>query len=59
MGHRHGGNPLNSGEAVAFYWPEIADPKVGGTIFTGLQHVWRTKDNGGNCIRRSRRTARD
>ena len=41
-------NPLNSGEAVAFYWPEIADPKVGGTIFTGFQHVWRTKDNGGN-----------
>ncbi len=43
-------NPLNSGEAVAFYWPEIADPKVGGTIFTGFQHVWRTKDNGGNQL---------
>ena len=41
-------NPLISKEAVAFYWPEIADPKVGGTIFTGFQHVWRTKDNGGN-----------
>ena len=40
--------PLISGERVAFYWPEIADPKVGGTIFTGFQHVWRTKDNGGD-----------
>jgi hypothetical protein len=41
---------LNSPEsaAVAFYWPQIADPKVSGTLFTGMQHVWRTQDNGGN-----------
>lgn len=35
-------------EASAFYLPEIADPAVPGTQFTGLQHVWRTLDNGGN-----------
>ena len=40
--------PLISGEAVAFYWPEIADPKVPGTIYTGFQSVWRTKDNAGD-----------
>jgi hypothetical protein len=39
---------LNSGEAVGFYWPEIADPSVAGTMYTGFQHVWRTKDNAGN-----------
>jgi hypothetical protein len=39
---------LNSGEAVGFYWPEIADPSVPGTMYTGFQHVWRTKDNAGN-----------
>ena len=39
---------LNSGEASAFYWPEIADPIVGGTIYTGFQSVWRTKDSGGD-----------
>lgn len=39
---------LNSGEGVGFYWPEIADPVVPGTMYTGFQHVWRTKDNGGN-----------
>jgi hypothetical protein len=39
---------LRSGEAVAFYWPEIADPRVGGSIYTGFQSVWRTKDNGGD-----------
>ena len=38
---------LNSGEASSFYVPLINDPKVGGTWFVGLQHVWRTKDNGG------------
>ena len=34
-----------SGEAVAFYWPQIADPNPpDGThpIFSGAQHVWRT-----------------
>jgi hypothetical protein len=39
---------LNSGEAVGFYWPEIADPAVPGTMYTGFRHVWRTKDNGGD-----------
>ena len=39
------GNPK---EASAFYLPEIADPAVPGTQFTGLQHVWRTLDNGGD-----------
>jgi hypothetical protein len=39
---------LNSGESVGFYWPEIADPAVPGTMYTGFQHVWRTKANGGN-----------
>ena len=36
---------VNSGEAVAFYWPQIADPNpVPGThpIFSGARHVWRT-----------------
>jgi hypothetical protein len=35
-------------EAASFYTPIIADPKVGGTMFDGLQHVWRTQDNGGS-----------
>ena len=39
---------LNSLEAVGFYWPEIADPSVPGTMYTGFRHVWRTKDNGGD-----------
>jgi hypothetical protein len=34
-------------ERVEFYWPELTDPKVPGTMYTGLQHVWRTLDNGG------------
>lgn len=38
---------LASHEAASFYVPIIADPKVGGTMFDGLQHVWRTTDNGG------------
>ena len=28
--------------------PLIADPVVGGSMFVGLQHVWRTQDNGGD-----------
>ena len=38
------------GEASAFYMPIIADPNPaqGGTMFAGLQSVWRTKDNGGD-----------
>jgi hypothetical protein len=39
---------LNSGEGVGFYWPEIADPVVPGTMYTGFRHVWRTKDSGGD-----------
>ncbi|HXO18551.1 MAG TPA: exo-alpha-sialidase [Thermoanaerobaculia bacterium] len=37
-----------SGEAASFYPPHIADPKVGGTQFVGLRHVFRTQDNGGS-----------
>jgi hypothetical protein len=40
--------PPASSEARAFYIPIIADPKVGGTMFAGLERVWRTKDNGGD-----------
>ena len=39
---------LDSGEAVSFYTPVILDPKVPGTIFLAAQHVWRTKDDGGD-----------
>ena len=35
-------------EPRSFYIPIIHDPVVSGTLFTGLQHVWRTTDNGGN-----------
>lgn len=42
-------DPLQlTGEARSFYTPFIADPQVPGRLFTGLQHVWRTDDNGGN-----------
>jgi hypothetical protein len=42
------GDPLQaSGEAASFYVPLIADPQLAGTFFVGLQHVWRTTDNGG------------
>ncbi len=37
-----------SSEPRSFYIPLIYDPAVAGTAFTGLQHVWRTQDNGGN-----------
>jgi hypothetical protein len=37
-----------SGEASAFYKPAIHDPVVSGTIYVGIQHVWRTTDDGGN-----------
>lgn len=37
-----------SGEVQAFYMPIIADPSVAGTQFAGLQHVFRTQDNGGD-----------
>ncbi len=35
-------------EGRSFYIPIIYDPAVAGTMFTGLQHVWRTQDNGGS-----------
>jgi hypothetical protein len=34
-------------EARLFYFPIITDPAVHGTMFAGLTHVWRTKDDGG------------
>jgi len=39
---------LASGEAASFYVPLLADPVLNGTWFVGLQHVWRTQDNGGS-----------
>jgi hypothetical protein len=42
------GTFANSGEASAFYKPQIGDPVVSGTSFVGLQSVWRTQDFGGN-----------
>jgi hypothetical protein len=42
-------DPLQaSAENRSFYVPFIADPKVGGRLFIGMQHVWRTNDNGGS-----------
>ena len=44
------GDPLaGSGEGVRFYMPMIADPSPdkGGSLFAGLQWIWRTTDNGG------------
>ncbi|HEV3058911.1 MAG TPA: hypothetical protein VGY48_11735 [Vicinamibacterales bacterium] len=38
-------------EGRSFYIPIILDPTVAGTLFTGLQHVWRTQDdNGGQAF---------
>lgn len=34
-------------ESALFYFPIISDPTVHGTMFAGLNHVWRTLDNGG------------
>jgi hypothetical protein len=31
-----------------FYVPIISDPLVSGSMFVGQQHVWRTKDSGGD-----------
>src|SRR6266478_3193055 len=39
--------PPGSSEARLFYLPVITDSAVHGTMFTGLTHVWRTKDDGG------------
>ena len=42
-------DPLaGSGESTQFYIPAIADPVVSGTLYAGLQHVWRTQDDGGD-----------
>jgi hypothetical protein len=35
-------------EARSFYTPFEVDPNVPGRLFTGLEHVWRTDDNGGD-----------
>jgi hypothetical protein len=38
-------------EGRSFYIPIVYDPVVDGTVFTGLQHVWRTQnDNGGQAF---------
>ena len=42
-------DPLSrSLELSSFYVPLIPDPVVGDSWFIGLQHVWRTQNNGGN-----------
>jgi hypothetical protein len=41
-------DPLFGVEPQSFYIPMIFDPKVDGTIFAGLNYVWRTTDNGGS-----------
>jgi len=42
-------DPLQStGEQRSFYVPFIADPRTAGRAYTGLEHVWRTDDNGGD-----------
>jgi hypothetical protein len=40
------GDPFT--EASSFYTPFTPDPVTAGTVFDGLQHIWRTTDNGGN-----------
>jgi hypothetical protein len=40
-------DPLFTGESALFYFPIITDPTVHGTMFCGLNHVWRTQDSGG------------
>jgi uncharacterized membrane protein (UPF0136 family) len=39
-------DPFN--EASSFYTPLTVDPVTSGTVFNGLQHIWRTTDNGGD-----------
>ncbi|GAC1614029.1 MAG: exo-alpha-sialidase [Ktedonobacteraceae bacterium] len=36
-----------SKEAASFYVPLTADPQISGTLFVGLEHIWRTVDDGG------------
>ncbi|MGN6332811.1 MAG: hypothetical protein ACTHOD_14340 [Motilibacteraceae bacterium] len=38
---------LGSGEAASFYTPFVVDQNHPGTVYDGLQHIWRTRDNGG------------
>ena len=41
-------NPFQvSSEEKPFYAALVTDPVTSGTVFTGLEHVWRTTDNGG------------
>lgn len=43
------GDPLvASGEASSFAVPLAGSRPAPGTVFVGLQHIWRTTDNGGN-----------
>lgn len=44
------GDPIAFVEPQSFYIPIIDDPRVDGTIFAGLNFVWRTTDNGGNRV---------
>ncbi len=42
-------DPLQgSRETSSFYIPMEGDKTAPGTVYTGLQHVWRTTDNGGD-----------
>lgn len=48
LGWNYISEPLqNSNEAQSFYPPLTNDPRTGGMWFVGLQHVWRTTNNGG------------
>jgi hypothetical protein len=40
--------PLNGVEPQSFYIPLAVDPAVNGTVFAGLDYVWRSQDNGGS-----------
>lgn len=49
FGWQYISDPLTiSGEANSFYTPIVSDPQLAGTWFVGLQHLWRTTDNGGD-----------
>ena len=41
-------DPLFAVEPQSFYIPMIFDPQVDGTMFAGLDFIWRTTDNGGS-----------
>jgi hypothetical protein len=41
------GDPLFA-ESALFYYPVITDTTVSGTMYSGLTHVWRTTDFGGD-----------